>query len=347
MLGSLAHPIPLPLLGPTPAYYLLLLALFIFYIFTKLMPVGLLAGALMLFIVIYEFFLGVKEGGLKKELLNTALAILVALMVWFGSGFVLQTPTPINAIVSCSMRPAYERGDLVLLAGGPVKAPVYSYAGRSTDINSTARIKFGSSDWSASGSWLAYCSAHLSEDVRCQEFAGRPEAFVETHGPLELRYGACTRQEAGSNKPVATTICVTETRFNGQVVPDDKASGPNGDLIVYSPKPGDLFSRVGDIVHRARIGINATDGLVYLTKGDNNPVYDLQAHDYGVQAGNSPPAGSPPAAGNSPVSPAQIKGHVWLRIPFIGNLKLFITPQVLADPSSLSGCDSHFATQYR
>jgi signal peptidase I len=335
LLGSLAHPIPLPLLGPTPAYYLLLLALFIFYIFTKLMLVGLLAGALMVFIVIYEFFLGVREGGLKKELLNTALAILVAVMVWFGSGFVLQTPTPINAIVSCSMRPAYERGDLVLLAGGPIKAPVYAYAGKSTDINSTAIVSDGQTSWPAGGSWLAYCTAHLSDDTRCRDFASRPDAFVETHGPLELHYGACTRQEAGSGKPLATTICVTQTRFNGQMVPDDKASGPNGDLIVYSPKPGDLFSRVGDIVHRARVGINASDGLVYLTKGDNNPVYDLQAYD--------PQAG----IGNSPISPSQVKGHVWLRIPYIGNLKLFITPQVLADPSSLSGCESHFASQYR
>ncbi|MCL6088803.1 MAG: hypothetical protein M1530_01410, partial [Candidatus Marsarchaeota archaeon] len=36
-LNFLASPVYLPLLGPTPAYYLLLLALFISYIFTKLM----------------------------------------------------------------------------------------------------------------------------------------------------------------------------------------------------------------------------------------------------------------------------------------------------------------------
>ena len=76
--------------------------------------------------------------------------------------------------------------------------------------------------------------------------------------------------------------------------------------------------------------INTTDGPIILTKGDNNPIYDLQAYDYTRQMGNSP------------ITPSQLKGHVILRIPYLGNLKLFISPQILADPSALSGCDSHF-----
>ena len=314
-----------------PAYYLLLLLLLIFFIPTQNVLVGLLAGLLMLFIIVYEFYTGVKEGGWKNELIQTGLAVLVAVMVWFGSGFLLNTPTPINAIVSCSMRPAYERGDLVLLMGGVSKTPVFSYAGRSTDINATAVVSDGNSNFAVLGSWLAYCSSHISDDARCSAFVKAPSSYSETHGPLFLQYGPCVRQAAGSNQPLMTTICVTQTKFNGQTVPFDASD----DLIVYTPKATDLYGRVGDIVHRVRLGINASDGLVYLTKGDNNPVYDLQAYDENARVGNSP------------ISPNQVKGHVWLRIPFIGNLKLFITPAVLANPSSLSGCDSHFEANSR
>lgn len=336
LLLSLTAPIKLPFVGHVPAYYFILLFLFIFYILVKNIFLGLLAGLLMVFIVAWEFYAGVKEGGLKSELKNTAIAILLALIVWFGAGWVLATPTPINAIVSCSMRPAYERGDMVFLKGGDIKTAYFDYNGPTSDINSSAIITFGSQSWPIDGSLLAYCSHDLSsggKDGRCQAFLQEPGAFVETHGPLQFTYGTCPRVKAdGNSAPYTQTICVRSTTFEGKQVAYD----PSYDLIVYGPKSGELYSRVGDIVHRVRMAVRGSDGTtVYLTKGDNNPVFDLQAYDYST------------GQGNNPVQMSQIRGHVFARLPFLGNLKLFITPQILADPTSQSGCDSNFADGYR
>ncbi len=327
--------IKLPIVGEVPAYYFVLFLLFVFYILFKNILFGLVGGLLMVFIVVWEFYAGAKEGGLKNELKNTAIAILLALVVWFGAGIVLATPTPINAIVSCSMRPAYERGDMVFLKGGDIKTMYVNYAGPVSDINSSAVITSSESTWQINGSLLAYCSYDLStgrKDGRCQVFLQQPDAFVETHGPLQFTYGACPRAKAEGGILPSQTICVRTTTFDGKPVAYDSTY----DLIVYGPKSGDLYSRVGDIVHRVRLAVKGSDGAtVYLTKGDNNPVFDLQAYDYST------------GQGNSPVQMSQIRGHVFARLPFVGNLKLFITPQILADPASQTGCDSHFIDGYR
>ena len=332
---SLTAPIKLPFVGDVPAYYFVLLFLFILYILVKNILLGLAAGLLMVFIVAWEFYAGVKEGGLKSELKNTAIAILVALVVWFGSGIMLATPTPINAIVSCSMRPAYERGDMVFLKGGDIKTAYFDYNGPTSDINSSAVITWSGGMWPINGSLLAYCSYDLAngkKDGRCQAFLQQPSAFIEAHGPLQFTYGVCPRVMADGSGTPTQTICVRNTTFEGQPVAYD----PSYELIVYGPKSGELYSRVGDIVHRVRMAVKGSDGtVVYLTKGDNNPVFDLQAYDYST------------GQGNSPVQMSQIRGHVFARLPFIGNLKLFITPQILADPASQSGCDSNFVDGYR
>lgn len=332
---SLTAPIKLPFVGHVPAYYFVLLFLFIFYILVNNILLGLLAGLLMIFIVAWEFYAGVKEGGLKSELKNTAIAILLALVVWFGSGIVLATPTPLNAIVSCSMRPAYERGDMVFLRGGDIKTAYFDYNGPASNVNSTALITSGNWTWPINGSLLAYCSRDLAngrKDERCQQFLMAPDQFIETHGPLGITYGACPRVKADGSGAPDQTICVRSVTFEGKPVAYD----PSYDLIVYGPRQGELYSRVGDIVHRVRMAVRGSDGTtIYLTKGDNNPVFDLQAYDYAT------------GQGNSPVQMSQIRGHVFARLPFLGNLKLFITPQILTDPASQSGCDSNFVEGYR
>ncbi len=330
LVATLITPIKLPFLGEVPAYYFFLLGLFLLYILVKNILLGLLAGALMVFIVAWEFYAGVKEGGLKSELKNTALAILFALIVWFGAAWVLATPTPINAIVSCSMRPAYERGDLVFLKGGEIHTAYFNYSGLASEINSTAVVTWQNESWEVNGSLVVYCSYANAKgilDVHCLDLMQAPEEFSEAHGPLKFTYGTCPRVFSPDNGTTTDTVCVKKTEFNGKTVAYDTGY----DLIVYGPKPGDLYARVGDIVHRVRLAVNDSTGtIIYLTKGDNNPVFDLQAYDPSTHTGNSP------------ILYSQIRGHVFARLPFFGNLKLFITPQVLTDPSSLAGCDSNF-----
>ncbi|MFH1751025.1 MAG: hypothetical protein ABH863_05075 [Candidatus Micrarchaeota archaeon] len=59
---------------------------------------------------------------IKSSLYELGFALAAALAVWYGLGFILQTPTPIDVVTSCSMLPALDRGDLIILQGGEIKA---------------------------------------------------------------------------------------------------------------------------------------------------------------------------------------------------------------------------------
>lgn len=325
----------LPILGKIKGYYILLAALFFVYLLTKSALIGIIAGVLIFAIVLFEFYAGAKEGGLKNEIKETVFALVFAVLLWFGAGFVLQTPTPINAIVSCSMLPSYERGDMVLLQGGVPNAQIIDMEGEISAINNSAQIiktnpstsdSFG---FAVNGSLYAYCAGQKSagSDPICQDFIQNPENYDEYHGPLKISYSKCVRQWPSNGAKVGT-ICASSAEIGGKTI----ALGKTNELIVYEPKRTDLFGLVGDIVHRTAFTLRTSDGnLYYFTKGDNNPIFDFQFYD----AAHS--------LGNSPVAQKQSKGRVIARLPYIGNLKMFITPQVLLSSSTESGCDSYFA----
>ncbi len=350
-LGPLTTNIALPGIGPLKAYYLLLAAFLVLFIITKSAIIGLLGGLTILFIVGWEFYCGMKTGGLGSELRETILAILIALMIWFGSGFLLNTSTPINAIVSCSMLPSYERGDLVILQGGPISTQYVNYAGPASDINSTALVRYGDQTQVIHGSLLAHCANAAATagaganaaagagagagDAWCSAFVQAPQAFTETHGPVIIGYGPCPRYYPASGQTrvgiCATSLSIMSTPA-GTGAPSALVPVPfdsSHQLLVYTPAADDYYGQVGDIVHRAAFAVNTSTGVVYFSKGDNNPIYDFQAYD------------DARGLGNRPITPAQIKGKVIARLPYIGNLKLFITPQVLAG-SATAGCDSYY-----
>ena len=296
--------------------------------------------AILLFATLLEKQRGRKSEGLLNELRETMYAILLAVLVWYGAGWLLATPTPINAIVSCSMLPAYERGDMVLLQGGPVQTIWADYNGPASDINSSAIVKETDGagmtpDFAVTGSVLDDCFPLDGKKPECNAFVQNPGAYVEAHGPLEITYDYCDKRYYDRSKSDAHTICASGARIGAQTLGFDSKN----ELIVYSPKPADLYARVGDIVHRAAFAINTSTGAVYFTKGDNNQLYDFQAYQaYPPGPGTYD---NSPGLENSPISPEQIKGRVILRIPYIGNLKLFISPQVVINPSAMAGCDSY------
>ncbi len=120
--------------------------------------------------------------------------------------------------------------------------------------------------------------------------------------------------------------CVSYLEVNG------KRYGTNlsNDVVVYQPVKGEYYSRVGDIIHRAYILLkNKEDGKTYfLTKGDNNPIFDIQVYDENI------------GEGNAPVELARSKGRILATIPYLGYFKLFISPAAIPTPD---GCDRHHA----
>ena len=88
----------------------------------------------------------------------------------------------------------------------------------------------------------------------------------------------------------------------------------SNDVVVYQPLPTDYYARTGDIIHRVFLKLKTADGKEYvLTKGDNNPILDLQVYDYTRNLGNRP------------IPQDRVRGRVVMRIPYLGYFKLFIS----------------------
>ena len=65
---------------------------------------------------------GATKHGWKHEVVDTIIALMVAVAIWFGASFVLNTETPVSGVVSCSMLPNLQRGDFVIVQGAPISA---------------------------------------------------------------------------------------------------------------------------------------------------------------------------------------------------------------------------------
>ncbi len=298
--------------------YVVFFVLFLLYILTKCPYFGLLAGLLILGYFIYDISQSVKKKGIRSEIKEMVTAIILALAIWFTLCLVLKTSSPINAVVSCSMLPNLQRGDMVILKGDVIKVPTISMKENElSKIDSKAVIRYGNITFMVNGSLYYYCMCHPQSSI-CYVFRKQPGLFEEFHGPLLFKYTTCTKRSIDTGSTF-TTICLDYIQYNGTKY----RMNASNDIIVYQPKPTDLFARVGDIIHRAYIGIKTENGMYYITKGDNNPVTDLQMSDcYGT--------------GNSLVRESQVKGRVLFRLPIVGYIKLILSGMV----SEPAGCDS-------
>ena len=278
--------------------WVLLFTLFLVYMVFKSVLVAGAAALVIVIIVALEIWIGIRTGGLGTEVKEIALAIIVALVIWYGSGFLLNTPSPLDAVVSCSMVPALERGDMLLLQGGEISAPVANMTGAEWD----EVLQKGLLEQKC-----AVCRSE-QEDAACL-IDGRGN--VVAPDPL-FSYGCslCERNDGQGNLqfiPCTTAVDVKNKTF--------KFGTNRRDTIVYAPLPEDPFARSGEIVHRAQL-IVGVDGEEYIfTKGDNNNWLDVQI-------------------GNSPVVPDRVRGRVIVRAPYIGYFKLFISRPLDEEPAS-------------
>jgi hypothetical protein len=285
----------------------LLAFLLILYVLTKISLFGILFALALVATVALEIWAGSRSRGWKGELKDTVLSLVAIIVLWIALGFILNSPVPINAVVSCSMLPNVERGDLILVQGAePLGYEVEISEEELRALQSTeATVSAGAlGSFEIQGSLYSYCTQHR-DDV-CTLFASDPEMFTETRGPFTFNYGSCIRKSGNLG---LVTPCVESVDFRGQ----EYLANFSHDTIVYGPRPGELYSYAGDIIHRLYFKVRSGDETYYLTKGDNNPVFDIQVYDYSINAGNSAP------------SSPQLKGLILFRIPFLGYPKLFIS----------------------
>jgi hypothetical protein len=301
--------------------YGLIVLFFIFYLLSGLWVFGLLVGLSILWVVLLEFWIGASEHGWKSELKETGLALLLAAAIWFGAGFVLHTSSPLNAIVSCSMLPHIQRGDMVVLSGDRLKAPLEEIS--SLDGIGTAQVYMnGSKVGTFPGSIYSYCAQHQGYPI-CNSFITDPEAYTEKQGQLTFGYERCEilYPKTGLRQ---TGPCVSWLEVNGKRYSTDLSN----DVAVYQPAKDEYYAIVGDIIHRAFIKLQVGNETYFLTKGDNNPIFDIQVFD--ERTGKS----------NRPVEIERLKGRVLATVPVVGYLKLFISPAAIITPE---GCDRYYA----
>jgi len=316
-------PGPLAIFANQHVIYGLILLFFILYFVTGIWLFGLLIGLCIVYVVILEFAHGTREHGLKDEIKETAVALLLALLVWFGASFVLQTSAPLNAIVSCSMLPHIARGDMVVLSGDRVSAPTEGVA-TIAGISRAQVYENGAPVADVNGSIYSYCATR-QQTALCQRFISSPESFTEKHGALAFAYEKCGIVMDGGRE-TAYGPCVSYLEVNGNRYYENLSN----DIVVYQPNKGEYYARVGDIIHRAYILLkNNEDGKTYfLTKGDNNPIFDIQVYDEAS------------GQGNAPVEISRSKGRILVSVPYLGYFKLFISPAAIVTPE---GCDRHYA----
>ncbi len=281
-------------------------ALFLYIITNQNIFFGLLLGALIIAMVLLEVRQGAKEHGWKNEIIDTVIALAVAVVIWYGASFFLNTPSPASAVVSCSMLPNLQRGDFVVIQGAPADAfDILMDEQEVAGLAGDAHIEYKGEQRVVKGSIFSYCNAIA--DPICDSFYNKPEEFVEKKGALTYHYSLCTirREKSESDVP-----CVTSVSYNGTSYPVQTT----GDTIVYGAGKDEYFSLIGDIVHRAYFTVKTPEGRsYYLTKGDNNPILDVQVYDYRF------------GLGNNAVNPEEYKGKVLFRVPYIGYFKLVIS----------------------
>lgn len=276
--------------------------------------VNLLFGAIIVFEIIYlviiEIKQGVKKSGWKHEIVDTLIAIGVAIAIWFGAQAVLGTTTPISGVVSCSMLTELERGDFVVVHGGSVTVNEVEITEEELReiTNGPFAVKSDGFEFNSSYPFHTFCLCNPAHEA-CGLFFNSDAEFYETSGPVTYHHTWCDVSYRNGNEP-AKMRCVDYIEIKGvKFYPADESN----DVIVYNSRSTDLYSRVGDIVHRSVVRLKVGDDAYYLTGGDNNPVLDNQVYECSSKMGNQP------------VPERNVKGKVITRIPYLGYLKLFIS----------------------
>ncbi len=272
------------------------------YLLTKNIFFGILVALEIFGFVALEIKSGVKSHGWFNEIKETVIALVVALVLWGAAIFILNTTSPISAVASCSMLPALDRGDFVIVQGSEITAYTFSLTPEEfQELLAPSVI----GNRSFVGSVYSYCTQF--KDQFCSEWATQPDKFIEKRGPLLFHYSICAIKY--NDGKIISEPCVTSVEFKSKNYTINTAF----DIIVYQPTYGEIYSLIGDIVHRTKFKLDVNGEIYYLTKGDNNPIFDIQVFDYTKKMGNLP------------ISEDRLKGKIIGRIPFLGYLKLFIS----------------------
>lgn len=307
--------------------YILLIVLFVLYIlYQNGSAISLVIGIALLLTLIavigIETFNGVREYGLKRNVIEIVAVVVAVIAIWFALQFFLSTRYPLDVVPSCSMLPTLQRGDMLLLHGvstsEQLKAPVINVSGSTyTDIvNQINTEPFSCIAYLQNGNYAKvsqYMMPGYQMGLYTSKNGGSIVQLGSQSGPLTYECGVTN--DTFDNGTTRQIVYTTGISVDGQSVSGDR----NNSIVVYSTVLQDLFYQEGDsyIVHRVYAILNADGSYYVLTKGDNNPGLDVQYSNF-------------------PASLSQVQGKVIASIPYLGYLKLIIASRFV-EPA---GCNS-------
>lgn len=306
--------------------YMVLVAAFVLYIIYQSSPdlatvFGVITFVVLIALIGLEVINGSRESGKLRNALEIIAAIAIVLIAWFAMKAILHTNYPIDAVPSCSMLPALQRGDLIVLQGANasgIKAPQVQVTKAQVQsmLNNINGESLECVAYRVSGNNLNISQVVLpgySVGLFRQELNGG--SIVSNQGGNLVQYSCGTANLVYQNGTVQQEAYTKSITIGNTTIAGDH----NNSIIVYQTVPQDSFYKDGDsyIVHRVYAVLNASGTYYYLTKGDNNPGLDMQYQNY-------------------PINQSYVEGKVIGKIPFLGYLKLILSG-TLSQPA---GCTS-------
>lgn len=314
--------------------YAAIILLIIAYIFTGLALIGLLAFALIIAAIALELRASLRYEGGRRTLIDIGIAVAAAILIfWAIPALLLQTSSPINVVESCSMLPTLHRGDLVLLHGisntstflKSHNIPVVNVTGQQfssmvstmqnefvepfayypSDPNQISSIVAANASGYSVGFYNLECIA--KEGATQSPQYGKCQLSSQSSNLIKYGYAAAKLEAASGNKSIIYVPSITI----GNTTVVENYSNP---IIVYKTTSMDYFS--GDIIHRLVAAIDVDGKYYLLTKGDNNPILDIESLNY-------------------PENQSAVIGYVISDIPYLGYPSLIIKGQI----GPVAGCN--------
>jgi len=277
----------------------------ILYVFLRIEIFAIFVFVFFILSIYFDVKEGIKKSGVFGYLKDLLISILIIVFFWIASMVILQTPSPYNAVASCSMLPYLQRGDAVVLKKVDVTkiAPVINV---NSSFIQELFSEFKNQEVCAACNETICSFIQIPKNSNFVVYSYREKRVVQPK--LNITCGECTK--IFSNGSVEKIPCFKSlTIANKRIFPNT-----NNSIIVYETGKLDLME--GPIIHRAIVVLNSSNNYFVLTKGDNNPNLDFQ---YGV----------------APKNLSSIIGEVIFKIPILGYAKLFLFGQF----SQPVGCD--------
>ncbi|MBI5636052.1 hypothetical protein HY993_03775 [Candidatus Micrarchaeota archaeon] len=123
-----------------PAFAVLLAALTL-YVLTQNALFGLVVFITLLYLLLADIIpKSFDQKTIQGTCIELSYALSKALLVWFAVILLLQTNYPLDVVTSCSMVPSLERGDMIVLQGGSIKAPTVEFNSSVEELLKSASV---------------------------------------------------------------------------------------------------------------------------------------------------------------------------------------------------------------